>query len=84
MHFTFPEVSEEGILKETSNLKVNTKQDNDIPTKIIKGNSDIFSEFILSNINNCIDQSTFPPSLKLGNIIPVHKKDTKSLKESYL
>ena len=83
-HFTFPKVSEEDILKEISNLKVNkATQGTDIPTKIIKENSDIFGEFILSNINSCIDQSTFPSSLKLANIIPVHKKDSKSLKENY-
>ena len=83
-HFTFPKVSEEDILKEISNLKVNkATQGTDIPTKIIKENSDIFGEFILSNINSCIDQSTFPSSLKLANIIPVHKKGSKSLKENY-
>ena len=71
-------------LKEISNLKVNkATQGTDIPTKTIKENSDILGEFILSNINSCIDQSTFPSSLKLENIIPVHKKDPKSLKENY-
>ena len=58
-------------------------QETDIPTKIIKDNSDIFADFILSSSKTCIANSEFPSSLKLAHITPVHKKDSKSLKDNY-
>ena len=39
-------------------------QNDDIPTKIIKNNSDIFSKFFQGNFNNAIETSTFPEQLK--------------------
>ena len=50
------------------------KQERDIPTKIMKVNSDIFADFILSSFNSCIANSEFRSSLKLAIITPVHKK----------
>ena len=49
-------------------------QDTDIPTKLIKENSDIFADFIFENLNDSISQSVFPSALKLANITPVHNK----------
>ena len=77
-------VDKEDILKETKNLKANqATQNTDIPTKLIKENSDIFADFIFENLNDCISHSVFPSALKLANITPVHKKDSKSKKDSY-
>ena len=45
-------------------------QDSDIPTKVIKSNSDIFTD--------ALETSVFPPSMKLANITPVHKKGIHS------
>ena len=45
--------------------------DNDIPTKIIKENVDIFSNFIFQSFNNMIDVCIFQKSLKLVNITHV-------------
>ena len=50
------------------------KQERDIPTKIMKVNSDIFVDFILSSFNSSIANSEFQSSLKLAIITPVHKK----------
>ena len=51
-HFSFENVEKEEILKETTNLNINKAiQNTDIPTKIIKENSDIFGNFIFSNLN---------------------------------
>ena len=36
----------------------------DIPTKLIKENSDIFGDFILGNYNNCVSSSILPNFLK--------------------
>ena len=43
-------------------------------------NSDIFADFIFENMNDSISHSAFPSALKLANITPVHKKDSKSKK----
>ena len=58
-------------------------QNTDIPIKLIKENSDIFADFISENLNGSISHSVFPSALKLANITPVHKKDSKSKKDHY-
>ena len=55
----------------------------DIPNKIIKQNAGVFSDFLSSNFNHCIASSIFPCILKLANVTPVHKKDSKLSKENY-
>ena len=46
-HFPFKNVQKEEILKELDNLNINkATQNTDIPTKIIKENSEIFGDFI--------------------------------------
>ena len=49
-------------------------QSDDIPTKIIKNNSDIFSRFFQVNFNNAIETSTFPEQLKYADVKPGFKK----------
>ena len=58
-------------------------QNTDFSTNLIKENSDIFADFIFENLNDSISQSVFPSALKLVNITPVHKKDSKSKKDHY-
>ena len=58
-------------------------QDTGIPTKIIKDNSDIFSDFLLSGFNNSITTSIFPSRLRQAIITPVFKKEDKNAKENY-
>ena len=68
-------------MKETKSLQTNkATQNTEIPTKLIKENSDIFADFIFENPNDNISQSVFPLILKLANITPVHKKDSESKK----
>ena len=43
----------------------------DSPTKIIKLNSDIFSNLIYKHFNNCIDEGEFPNDLKHADIVPI-------------
>ena len=82
--FNFSFVDKEDNLKEIKNLKANkATQNTDISTKLIKENSDIFADFIFENLNDSISQSVFPSALKLANITPVHKKDSKSKKDHY-
>ena len=55
----------------------------DIPTKVIKDNADIFSDFLLSGFNNSITTFIFPSSLKQAILTPVFKKGDKNWKENY-
>ena len=55
----------------------------DIPAKILKQNVDYFSPFILGYVNKSIRSSTFPSILKLADIIPVNKKNSRYEKNNY-
>ena len=55
----------------------------DMPTKIIKQNADIFSEFFFVNINHSINNSTLPEQLKWADVKPVFKKNPRNDKENY-
>ena len=82
--FTFNHITKEDVIKEIKNVDASkTPQGDNIPTKIIKENSDIFSNFIYQSFNYMIDVCIFPTSLKLANITPVYKKGSKNSKENY-
>ena len=53
-----------------------------VPTKIIKQNADIFSECFFVNINHSINNSTFLEQLKLADVKPVFKKNSRIVKEN--
>ena len=48
--------------------------------KLDKG---IITPFISENFNSCIDKDEFPNDLKHVNIVPVHKKKSKTNKTNY-
>ena len=56
----------------------------------MKENYDIFATFITENVNNMIENSVFPVSLKQADIKPIYKKipgmirKTTGLYESYI
>ena len=58
-------------------------QSDDIPTKITKNNSDIFSKIFQANLSNAIEISTFPEQLKYADVKPVFKKDSRTDKKNY-
>ena len=58
-------------------------QKNDVPIKIIKMNNDILSEVLSNNINECFRVSCFPDELKVAEVVPIFKKDSKSEKSNY-
>ena len=60
-----------------------TTQQNDIPTKILKENSEVFARYIHKNINFCIENSIFPSDLKVADVNPVFKKKSKTSKDNY-
>ena len=82
--FSFREVILKQIETEISLLKLNkASQYSVIPTKIIKENSYIISNFIYGSIKNYIKHSIFPSCLKHADVTPLHKECSKSLKENY-
>ena len=60
-----------------------TCQDSDIPIKVIKSNSDIFTDALYSEFNRSLEISVFRPSMILANVTPVLKKDNRSEKDNY-
>ena len=59
-----------------------TIQNTDIPTNINKDNADIFMEFVFTRLNKYTEQSIFLSKLKLANVTPVHRKNTKVKKRT--
>ena len=62
---------------------IKASQQPDIPTKILKENSDYCAEYFCGNINQCILKSMFQPDFKLADVTPVYKKKSKKLKDNY-
>ena len=84
LSFSFSLVEREEIIKEINNLKTNKKtQSTNIPTELIKENSDIFADFIFENFNNSVFYSSFSSPMKNAIITPVYKKGTKTSKDNY-
>ena len=77
-NFNFIEVDQKQIEKEILKLDVNkASQSSDIPIKVLKENSNIFSNFLCNSFNNSIKLSTFPEILKHADITPLYKKGKK-------
>ena len=82
--FSFSLVERDEIIKEINNLKTNkATQSTDIPTELIKENSDIFGDFIFENFNNSVFYLNFPSPMKNAIITPVYRKGTKTSKDNY-
>ena len=82
--FSFVEVNEGDIEKETSNLnRNNTSQNSDMSTKATKENSDIFSSFLCISFNSSIKTLAFPQCFKLADITPLYNKGKNDQKENY-
>ena len=82
--FSFKFGTQEKFTKVIQNLSCNkATQQYDIPIKILKKNSEIFSYILCHNFNNSLFSKLFPSSLKEADITPVCKKDEKFLKNNY-
>ena len=57
--------------------------DTDVPTKIIRENADIFTNFVRPSTNASINNSDFPSFQKLAKVIPVFKRNSKNSKDNY-
>ena len=54
-----------------------------MPTKFLKGNSDIFSKIFQANLNITIETSTFPAGLKYADVKPVFKNGSRTEMKNY-
>ena len=82
--FSFKYEDRKKFLTEIENLNSRkASQQNDIPVKILKGNSDICSYILHHNFNNSLFSNEFSKYLKKAEITPVFKKDEKFLKANY-
>ena len=80
LKFSFVFEAKNKILAEIHNLdNKKASQESDIPMKIIKDNTDIFSEFIFHNFNNSIFDATFPSALKNADDVQVFKKKDRTM-----
>ena len=79
--FSFAPTTYDGVLKKVKTLDIaKAFLQSEIPTKILKLNSDYFAEYFYENINQCISKSIFPSDLKLADVTPVYKKKSKNCK----
>ena len=82
--FSFSLVQFDDILKKVRNLyTVKPSKQTDIPTKILKHNSEYFAEYFYDNINYCIENSNFPSDLKSADVTQAYKKKSKTSKDNY-
>ena len=83
-NFSFNFVSKEDVLTEIKILDVlKAIQENDILVKIIKANENFFAVAICFYFNKALENGKFPNCLKLANITPVFKKDSRTSKNNY-
>ena len=81
--FSFSKINREEIMGEILKLETSKAcQNNDIPTKIIKKNVDIFADILLASFNDSVEKLNFPSSLKRANITPVFKKGDRNSKDN--
>ena len=72
---TFNIASYEEVLNKIRKLQTaKTIRQKDIPTKILKENSEVFARYFHKNINFCIENSIFPSELKVADVTPGFKK----------
>ena len=76
-------VAYEEVLNEISKLQTAKRiQRNDVPTKNLKENSEVFPRYFHENINFCDENSIFPSDLKITDVTPVFKKKSQISKEA--
>ena len=82
--FSFQAISKTDIENEILDMD-NSKasQEYDVPTKIIKMNSEIFSEVLHNECNKSLKLCKFPESMKVADVTPVYKKGNRFKKENY-
>ena len=82
--FSFKFETQEEFSKLIQNLNCNkATQKYDIPIKILKENSEIFSYILCHNFNNSLFSKVFPNCLSKADVTLFFKKDERLLKNNY-
>jgi hypothetical protein len=82
--FLFTDMTSQDL--ESEILKLDPKKattQNDIPIKMLIKSYDIISNHLSDHYNKSKNQQIYPTTLKLADVIPVHKKDEKTLVKNY-
>ena len=73
--FSFEQITKSEIKQKILNLDSSKAcKESDLPTQIIKANSDIFTEVIHKELSRGLEVGNFPCTMKLANVTPVYKK----------
>ena len=81
--FSFMTTSGNEVFELIMQLDGGKKTSGDIPVRLLKENANFYSPILANCFNQAINSGEFPSSLKLADIIPVHKKDETTLKSNY-
>jgi len=73
----------EDVRKEILALNSSKTTSGPIPIKILKSVIDVYLDVLTDCLNKALDRSEFPTELKLADIVPIHKKDSKLDKGNY-
>ena len=82
--FEFKDMTPDQI--ETDIIKLKTKKasmENDIPTKVLKGSTDIVGPYLSSIYNSSKNSQSYPLSLKVADVTPIPKTKEKTLLKQY-
>ena len=83
--FSIQEITKSEIDREILNLdSFKAWQESYLPTKIIKANSDIFTQVIHKELNRSLEVGSFPCTMKLDNVTLFYIKSNRSDKVNYL
>ena len=82
--FSFRPIEKQDIVEEILNMDCSKASRNtDIPTKIIKMNVELFTDFLFDGLNKSLQFSEFSSFMKLADVTPVFKKCNHLMKENY-
>ena len=81
--FNFTHVSENEVKCVINSLNGSKKVSGSIPVKILKLAVHVCTPILTTCFNDAIDHCSFLDELKLADIIPIHKKESTTIKSNY-
>ena len=82
--FSFSDITFQEFENEILKLDIKKAvQEDDIPAKVLIKTHDIVSNHLSKYYNKAKNNQNYPASLKLANVVPVHKKDERTLMKNY-
>ena len=77
--FNFQTIKRDDVLKQNQSLDISkTSRNGDVPTKIIKENAELFTDFIHLVLSETVISRNFPSCLKWTDLSPIFKKVLRS------